>query len=924
MTNTAFRKKSTLRRIEKRRRWKSLALPTLFAMAGIGLKIFFGYQPVEAFVNWLEAGWLLLANQQSLDEWIADHPAIQWLIGWVAAPIMLFVLAWVVVKLPPVRWLIDRIFPDPPIFVFADLDAEREATMTRLDRRALPLIGRDEVLGELITLLDQGAVVPSFRWQMLSGPSGVGKTRLAIEWLEKAQAAGWDFGIIDPEDSEMLKGWRARRPTALVIDEARSAWPELESCISRLQSGSDKRRVVRLLVIAQIAPYASGAAPEEIKDSEALPALALAPLKNENLAELAHALASDNDRADMIIRECGGRPRAAIILANATDANDLATAMTAWAFRVVPELRSEEGSVDESLALGIIASGLAGPFPATQLHSIASNFSVLLMLRFFPSARQEELEETLPALLPEDLGQELAMRLLQRLGPALREVVTKLLIEHAPDRIEAGLGNIWRDHPGYFDGTGEHGKNCAPAVTLRAVQAAFDKGWPDRVEASRNLASDLIDLIANIDSEWGALEPHLSALLTLAGSRPFDSYIRIHEAIGLANAIPVCGDAKDFAALEHWGARLIALAEHPDFASNADIRVEEARGVASATGHYAEAQDFDAFERWGARLIALAEHPDFTSLTNIRICEAIGTANALACYAKARDSVSLERWGAHLIALAERPDFSSNTDIRVNEAIGTANAMAGYDEAKDSVALERWGARLITLAEHPDFASNADIRASEAKGAAGAMSHYRNVKDFVSLERWGERLIALAEHVDFSSNTDIRRAEAGGAVHAMSYYAAAADFVSLERWGQRMVALAEHPDFKSNTDIRISEAKGANNAMYHYRKVEDFDALERWGKRLTALAEHPDFTSNADIREVEAGGAVNAIDCYRAAGRSGSGPYNSWRTRLAKTALAFPYDSKIQLHAKDFGVDYLEQRSRDWPYGKGKLPSPQA
>jgi hypothetical protein len=965
MTDISLRKKFALRRQGKRELWKSFTLPALLALLGICLRLFFDYQPINALTNWLQASWLLFTNQQALEAWISNHPTIQWLIGWVASPTVLFVLGWAIAKLPPTKWFIDRIFPDPPTFVFADLNAEREATMMRLDRSTIPLIGRKEELAGLTRLFDKDAAASTFRWQMLSGPSGIGKTRLAIEWLQNAKATGWDYGIIDPDDSELLRGWRARRPTALVIDEARSAWSgELEKAISRLQSGSGKGRPVRVLVIAQIAPYAGGAAPEEIKDSEMIPAVTLAPLVDEYLAELAQALDADSERAGIIVHESGGRPRAAIILANAKDSNDLASAMAAWAFRIVPELRSDEGIVDESLALGIIASGLAGPFPTAQLQGIASSFSVLPLLRLFPSVRQDAVEETLPALLPEDLGHELALRLLPRLGSAMRAAVTRLLIGQDPGQMEASLGNIWRDHPSYFDGTGEHGKTCAAAVTLRTVQDVFDDSWPDRVEQARQSARELVDLTSNHDIKRDELEQHLSHQTTLAASRPFDIEIRRAEATGACNAIYRLRKAEDFDALERWGAHLNALAEHPDFKNDADIRLSEAIGALNATSTYSdtkefvalerwgarvitlaehpdftnhaairleatkaafnailcygEAQKFEDLERWGSRLIALTEHPNFTNYAGIRLQVALAATNAIGYYGRAENFVVLEQWGARLIGLSEHPDFSTHASIRLSEAKGTVNAILNYGKVGDFVALEGWGARLIALAEHPDLTNCADIRLEEATGAFNAITCYGDAQDFEGLERWGARLIALAEHPEFRNHIAIRLQESNGAMNAITFYGGANDFVALERWGARLVSLAEHPVCASEADIRLAVVKGVFNAINIYSKGKDFNALDRWGALLIVLAEHADFKLQAEMRLQEASGANSMLIAIRDDGRAGSGKYNSWQTRLAKVALDFPYHGAIQLIARDWGLDYMEQRSRGWPYGKGQ------
>jgi hypothetical protein len=152
----------------------------------------------------------------------------------------------------------------------------------------------------------------------------------------------------------------------------------------------------------------------------------------------------------------------------------------------------------------------------------------------------------------------------------------------------------------------------------------------------------------------------------------------------------------------------------------------------------------------------------------------------------------------------------------------------------------------------------------------------------------------------------------------MSDYGLAKIFSALERWGLRLIAHVNNIDFAGCADFRFEAAKGASNSIGHYGKAKDFDALERWGAVLIALAEHPDFKHHAELRLQEARGAINALIAFRDDGRAGSGKYNSWRTRLAKVALDFPYHGEIQLIARDWGLDYMEQRSRGWPFGKAQ------
>ncbi len=100
--------------------------------------------------------------------------------------------------------------------------SERELLLTEL--RGTDLVGRDADLASLRAWLDEPRLLPAVR--CLTGRAGAGKTRLAIELCERADAAGWTAGFATQaelqrfHDARSLDDWRWGKPTLIVVDYA--------------------------------------------------------------------------------------------------------------------------------------------------------------------------------------------------------------------------------------------------------------------------------------------------------------------------------------------------------------------------------------------------------------------------------------------------------------------------------------------------------------------------------------------------------------------------------------------------------------------------------------------------------------------------------------------------------------------------------
>jgi len=129
------------------------------------------------------------------------------------------------------------------------------ATLTALKNRRgqdvadLPFVARTEELAKL----DAFAAHPDrFRWWVLSGEPGAGKTRLVWEWVRTLK--GWDVKVLNPKrDPEALKNWRPRRRCLIVVDEFAMRSDDLK-CLAEALRDPALRKPLRLLLVDWATP----------------------------------------------------------------------------------------------------------------------------------------------------------------------------------------------------------------------------------------------------------------------------------------------------------------------------------------------------------------------------------------------------------------------------------------------------------------------------------------------------------------------------------------------------------------------------------------------------------------------------------------------------------------------------------------------
>ncbi len=103
----------------------------------------------------------------------------------------------------------------------------------------VPMSGREQEVEELLGLLRAEG---QFRWRVCFGEAGMGKTRLAIEFVRRARSDGWHAGFASSSNlrsfvgSERVISWRPCVPTLVVVDYAASKLSDLRRLFEHLSS----------------------------------------------------------------------------------------------------------------------------------------------------------------------------------------------------------------------------------------------------------------------------------------------------------------------------------------------------------------------------------------------------------------------------------------------------------------------------------------------------------------------------------------------------------------------------------------------------------------------------------------------------------------------------------------------------------------
>jgi hypothetical protein len=125
---------------------------------------------------------------------------------------------------------------------------ESSDTLLSFANTAIAKVGRDGEIADLTAFLDTDK---PFSWWVWTGPAGVGKSRLAIEFARRASSA-WKAGFLPEPRQELLGELRPAVPTLIIVDYAASRSRWLSDALFQL-SQRDHGPSIRVLILERSA-----------------------------------------------------------------------------------------------------------------------------------------------------------------------------------------------------------------------------------------------------------------------------------------------------------------------------------------------------------------------------------------------------------------------------------------------------------------------------------------------------------------------------------------------------------------------------------------------------------------------------------------------------------------------------------------------
>jgi len=638
------------------------------------------------------------------------------------------------------------------------------ATLTALKNRRgqdaadLPFVARTEELAKL----DAFAAHPDrFRWWVLSGEPGAGKTRLVWEWARTLK--GWDVKVLNPKpDPEALKNWRPRRRCLIVVDEFAMRSDDLK-CLAEALRDPALRKPLRLLLVDWATPdWLGGTDPVNLPltQREGEP-LVCADWDSKTFREALpqlwpkHLPPLDDARQQWLFELSMGNPLALSLWLARPDgpAQSKRQLFQRWAKDVRQGLLTK--AVPENhLPLMALASWCAG-YPWRTIDDCLPGYPKPAPDRIKRSALSAVPalagRDGLLALAPETLAVEFALHELRdNPGMSYHRWLRRLAWEANPQgtarslwrlrrlELQGGLDGEEREILGFLDASPVEA-GCAEATLDGAVREwdVLRAGLVAEAEERKGRAWSLGDIIYDHGErgELAVMEAKFQELRGLMEAWPGDGKVRQAFAISLANLTAFYVEPNQLEAMASALDELRNLA-HP---GEAEIQLELATGLYNATTLYGKHGDWQATASALDELRSLAQaHPGEAA---IQLQLAKGLYNAAKSYGNNGDWQAIASALDGLRSLAQASP--GEAAIQLELAKGLVNAVAHYGRHGDGQAMASALDELCSLAQARP--GEAEIQLLLAKGLYNAVTDYGKHGDWRAMDSALDGLRSLAQ-----------------------------------------------------------------------------------------------------------------------------------------------------------------------------------
>jgi hypothetical protein len=756
-----------------------------------------------------------------------EHPGI-------AVAVICGVLAFKYVQKKPALWLLDRILPDPASFARSELEKDTLEDPLNWRTPNRPFVGRSTELRALVAFAEMQG---HFSVWSMYGPSGIGKSYLAAQWLKSLYRNGWDIGRLDAKlDEAAVRRWKPRAPTAFVFDDAADS-PELWTSLGILvEATQDAQHRVCVLLVAQtpinLPTYLERQLAEALaatwptaEDGSLLPALVVSKFTEGDMSNLVKVIRGHDaplPEIKELLHRVRGRPLYAVILAS--DATLDATAeIDRRADAVLNRINARLG-VDGLKLLALAA--LTGPCPLELAQGTAKSIQTHAQLtELFPWAPHGQLDKVVPVYEPEIEGGSLLLSMLASLSAPARDEFIVTAFCFAEEVAARRVSTIFADRP----------EGHAAWILDKAPQTSGD----DLPARPKKMPADLFKRRSQV----------LLALDRSRSKRVRDNWLAQMEPLRLSA----------ISALKLGGSD-VALAT-----------LDELMTLSSG---------FVGDRLMGLQVVG-------QDMTMIDCAAKI----AIADYRKRDECVQRMIVAEQRIAIFRDQYFPTDITIAELAAGGAVVAISSYgyiaaDAKRRTECLGRMiaaGEDLLALWENR-FPKEIMIARQAAKGMLGmnrthlqiaVIDEARRLESFTEVMTNDQRLNTLCDD-HFPEDVEIALSVADGDFSAIANYGEIGLSDSMLRHGclariaaaERRLTSFSNNRFPTESAVALKAANGAINSIKAYGEIAQADSalqqecLERVAeaaRRLAALADER-FPNNAEMALIAAQGAVNMIN----------------------------------------------------------------
>ncbi|MEO1038707.1 MAG: hypothetical protein AAFX09_04110 [Pseudomonadota bacterium] len=695
----------------------------------------------------------------------------------------------------------------------------------------------------------------AFRWMLLTGPGGEGKTRLAKHFTEELCSDGrWNAGPLAQnqlrEWGESAARWRPSKPTLLVIDYPAQSPKRVRGLLSDLQrTALDFDHPVRVLLLER---EAAGEWHKTVFDESA-----------EGAAIRSHVYGGAQRVNGVPIGPLD--PEAIIALMKARFENDGIApppdgALIGAAVRVDPRpVRTPDGQEGQAPPRALFAAAaaeillraganaeqyeaeIAGLDRDTVLHSLIERDRTM---RWRPAAKDDEealqRNENLLALACMTLG--LEMETLASHAGSAAQLLPNANFPHAGLRSAMTGPELSRSAALEPDILGEffalERLKHLPAPARQALcNAAFAAGEDETGVFALRCLRDFPERIEALNWFTPNTEAGAEAAAAFAGL-----------AVDLTNLL---GEAGRFESIDALAASVDAL--RADFDQNEDIALRSAMAAMNLTNHAGEVRDWVRVDAALARIDAL--RADFDQNEDIALRSAMAAVNVTSDAGKAEDWARVNAALERIDAL--RADFDQNEDIALESAKAAVNVTSDAGKAEDWARVDAALERIDAL--RADFDQNEDIALQSATVGANVANHAGKAEDWARVDAALARIDGL--RTEFVQNENIALESARAAVNDTNHSAKAGNSTRVAAMAVRIRALCER--FSENRELLAMCAHGLI-AAYAVKAQAGEPVEEGEAEEIVARARLRVIVSSEGQSQFGVGPALAAIkDAHR-------------------------------------------------------------